>query len=164
MKKLILSLLLAVSCFQLTAATTSLTIASGVMTNIPLILQGNVKLTQIALASTGTNVVSVQFIDTYTNALSYTNAGYTNILSYATNYISTWTNYYGATNSWTNISLVDITNNVAGTTNLFPVRIIMATPTNTTTRIDSVPYFFTSGVWVTNTGTGNANLTVTYQQ
>lgn len=147
------------------AATTSLTIAAGVMTNLITLNNGSVKVTQFVLTSTGTNISSIQAIDTYTNWLKYTNSAYTNILTYGTNLVVTWTNYYGATNTVTNSgSLVDITNSVAGTTNTFPVRVILATPTNSSTRIDNVNYYFNDGIWITNTGSGNANVTITYQQ
>lgn len=144
------------------AASASITVAAGVMTNFPLLVSGPVKISQVVLTSTGTNIASVQFIDTPTNALTFTNAAYTNITSYLTNYINNWTNYYGVVNSWTNISLVDITNSVAGTTNNYPVRMILATPTNSSTRVDNAVYSYLYTPWVTNTGTGSINVTINY--
>jgi hypothetical protein len=166
MKKYILYCLTALSLVSASKAVTiSVTVAPGVMTNFPTLVAAPVKVTQVVITSAGTNIAQGQLIDTPTNQFFYTNAAYSNILTYATNYVSTWTNYYGATNVVTNTSsLVDVTNSVAGTTNTYPVRIVLSTPTNTSTRIDNVSYYFQNGIWATNTGTGSATFTITYQQ
>lgn len=147
------------------AANQSISIASGVMTNFP-INSGSVKITQILISSPGTNYsTNIQFIDTYTNWLLYTNAAYSNTLTYATNYTLSWTNYYGVVNSWTNYTLVDLTNNlVPASTNIFPIRITTSIPTNSSLKFDSVNYYFQSGLWITNSGPGSINATITYQQ
>jgi len=123
------------------------------------------KVTQVILtASTATNT-SVQLWDTYTNQTLFTNAAYSNILTYVTNYVSVWTNYYGVTNTVTNkASLVDITNLVAGTTNSFNQVMVLSAPSNTTIKVDQVNYYFQNGIWITNTSSGNAVVTITYQQ
>lgn len=147
------------------AASTSVTIPSGTMTNLITLNNGSVKVTQIVLTSITTNAVNCYFIDTYTNWLAYTNAGYTNILTYVTNYVSVWTNYYGRTNTVTNsASLIDVAYTNAGTTNAFPIRMILSTPTNTSVRVDNVNYYFNDGIWVSNSASGNAQVTITYQQ
>lgn len=166
MKKLFISLGLS-SLFALStnAATISQTFTSGQYTNFSLIIPGPVQVKQVILTGPVANTCSVQLIDAPTNSLVYTNAGFTNIISYGTNQITTWTNYYGATNSVTNVNLVDVTNTVPGFTNLYPVRIVMNAPTNGTVNTGgSINYFFNSGLWVSNVGPGSATLTVTYSQ
>ena len=165
MKKLFLTLgLSALVSYGAFAASQTVSIASGVMTNFP-IQSGSVKITQILMSSATTNYsTSIQFVDTYTNWLVYTNAAYSNILSYATNYTLNWTNYYGAVNSWTNLTLVDLTNSVAGTTNNFPTRILTSIGTNSSLKFDNVNYYFQNGLWITNSGPGAVSFTITYQQ
>lgn len=166
LKKLSLSLLVGfVFCFGAQAATTSVTIPPGVMTNFTLLSQGSLKVTQVILtASTATNT-TVQLWDTYTNQTLFTNAAYSNILTYVTNYVSTWTNYYGVTNKVTNTaSLVDITNLVAGTTNSFNQAMVLSAVASTSIRVDAANYYFQNGLWITNTSSGNAVVTITYQQ
>lgn len=167
MKKLLLSSLLfgalATGAF---AASQAITVPSGTMTNFPINL-GSVKLTQIIASCPGTNyTTNVVFVDTPNNSLLYTNAAYSNTLSYATNYVITYTNYYGRTNNLTNLVLVDVTNNlVAATTNNYPQRLIFALAgSNTSVRFDQVNYYFVEGLWVTNSGPGAVTLTITYQQ
>jgi hypothetical protein len=144
--------------------TLSQTFTANQFTNFTSMLPGPVKVTQIILVSSSTNNSSVQFWDTPTNTQVFTNSAYTNLISYATNYVSTWTNYYGATNSVTNISLIDATNTVAATTNNYPLRISLAAGTNASIRADNVNYYFTSGVWVSNVSTNPATITITFQQ
>lgn len=166
MKKLSLGLILIGALVSNTfAATQAITVPSGTMTNFP-ISYGSVKIQQIIVTTPGTNyTTNYEFIDTPTNWLVFTNSAYSNILSYATNYVTTWTNYYGKVNSDTNIDLVDITNAVAASTNYYPVRIIGSVPTNNATAVLSgVNYYFVSGLWVTNSGPGAATFTITYQQ
>lgn len=148
------------------AASVSLSLTAGTMTNFALLLSNApVKVTAITLTSATTNVVNnIQFVDTPTNTLVYTNLAYSNLLSYATNYVSTWTNYYGRTNSITNLSLVDVTNSVAGATNNYPVRFIGSVPTNSTVTAQPLSAFFQNGLWVTNGGSGTAGITIQYQQ
>lgn len=148
------------------AAVATLTIAPGVMTNVPFL--GGVssaKITQFVLTSSGTNYGQVSVIDTFTNRFFYTNSAYSNILTYVTNYVSTWTNYYGYTNNVTNsASLVDITNSVAGTTNSFPTNMVVSVGTNATTTVNNPGIVFRDGVWVTNGSGSTLSLVVTYQQ
>jgi hypothetical protein len=167
MKKILSSILmlgaLVVNTF---AASQSITIPSGTMTNFP-INGGSVKVTQIITTAAGTNYsTNIVFVDTPTNWLVFTNAAYSNTLSYATNYVITYTNYYGRTNNLTNIMLVDLTNNlVAATTNFFPQRVILSIPSNVASvKYDQVNYYFNEGLWVTNSGPGAVSVTITYQQ
>lgn len=161
-KNVLIGLLL-IAAVSVKASTVALTVASGVMTNI-IPNFGSAKITQIIAATTGTNTATINLYDTFTNTTVYTNVAYSNILSYGTNYVSTWTNYYGVTNSVTNISLYDVTNSVAATTNSWPLRIAGAIPSNSVVRFDNVNYYFVNSAWVTNSGSGSVTLTVTFQQ
>lgn len=166
MKKLLLILglsgLLSQSMF---AASATLTIGANVMTNFSLLsLSVPVKVTSVQVNTQSTNAAVVYFIDTFTNQTLYTNAAYTNIISYATNYINTWTNYYGVTNSVTNKALIDVTNSVIATTNLWPVRYSASVGTNTTVLTDQLNAQFFTGLWITNQSAGSVNVTVTFQQ
>ena len=166
MKKLLTFVALIGLVAKLSAATVTIQLGAGAFTNIFGLNNGSAKVTQFLLTSTATNIASVMVVDTPTNWLSFTNKAYTNIISYPTNYIAVWTNYYGATNYWTNLTLVDITNTVAATTNSYPVRAYLTTATNSTLRVDQANYYFLDGVWVTNTtpNSSTAFLTITYTQ
>lgn len=148
---------------QASAVTVALTIASGVATNI-IPGFGSAKITQIIASTTGTNTATFNIFDSPTNQFLYTNAAYTNIISYGTNYVTTYTNYYGVTNSFTNLALFDASNTNAASTNFYPLRINVTAPSNSVTRLDNVNYYFINSPWVTNLGSGNITLTVTYQQ
>jgi len=171
MKKILLSLVLAVGLSS-QAAQITLTVLPGTMTNLLGAVNGMAKVSQIIVAaSTSTNVYGIQLIDTPTNQLGYATPAYSNTVSYATNNTgwSVYTNYFGVTTTITNFTLVDVTNNVvAATTNLYPIRAQISTLGGTSTRADNVNYWFSTGIWVTNSGAvgtgGPASVTITYQQ
>jgi hypothetical protein len=150
--------------------TTSMLINPGVMTNFPTIpftVNGPVKVTQIIISSSSTNVSNLEFVDTPTNTLTWTNAAYSNILSYATNVVTNYVNYYGRTNSYTNLSLVDVTNSVPAVTNNYNVALHPIITTNATATFQNVNYYFVNGLWITNVaapGSGPSTVTITYQQ
>jgi hypothetical protein len=147
------------------AITTTLTILPGTYTNLLSVTNGTLKITQIVLTAPGTTNVSALFVDAPTNSLLYTTPAFTNRLSYATNYITIWTNYYNVTNATTNIALIDVTNNVAAATNNWPQRLSAAALAGTSTIYSGVNYYFLFGCWVTNTTVGSyETVTVTYQQ
>ncbi len=169
MKKLIIltSLLLAIGINQSKAAIASQVVLAQTMTNIPTALPGNsLKISQLIVtppaAAAGTN--SFQLYDTPTNTTVYAVGPYTNILFYATNLIVSWTNYYGRTNSWTNLSLVDYTNSVALQTNNYPLMLQALLPTNTTVTYPNLGITCIYGAWVTNTGTLPITINMTYTQ
>ena len=146
------------------AASTSATVASGVMTNFSALLPGSARVTQIIVSASTTNTTSLQFVDTSTNSTVYTNSSYVGAGSYLTNLVTTWTNYYGVTNSVTNIQLVDYSITNAATTNFYNVPVAVQVNTNATVKFDLVNYYFNRGVWVTNLGGGPAIITLTYVQ
>ena len=156
--------LLATSLVTVSAisATLSLTIApnSG-PTNLLAPFNGAAKITQLVVTA-NSNTATLYFIDTPAPIISYTNAAYTGYTRYPTNYVFSWTNFYGVVNSTTNIALATITNTVAATTNLYPVRITAVAGTSAT-KYDNVNYYFNSGVYVTNGSSSSAVVTVTFQ-
>ena len=145
------------------AASVTTTIQSGGLSNLVLRTGLPVKVTQIVVTSQATNSARVKIYDCPTNSVTYTNAAYTNVLSYLTNYITLYTNYFGVTNAFTNYAMVDVSQQVAATTNTYPVRVEAIAPTNTSAVYDGVNYYFYSGIWATNNSAGAATVTVTYQ-
>ena len=111
-----------------------------------------------------TNNGSVGFIDSPTNLPTYVVPAYTNTVSYATNTIVRWTNYFGVVNSWTNIALVDLSNTVASTTNNYPRKAVVSTLANTTTTVSPTYSVYDNGLWVTNYTASPATVTIQYRQ
>lgn len=165
MKKILLILGLVSLSTKLLAASATAIIPANTMTNFVLLSQAPVKVISLSANTFTTNSAIIFAYDTPTNATVYTNAGYTNILSYVTNYITTYTNYYGYTNNLTNKALVDVTNSVAITTNnLYPLRYSASIGTNATVLTDQLNAVFNQGLWITNQSVGAVAVTVTYQQ
>lgn len=146
------------------AASLTTTIQSGGYSNLLGLLQGRpATVSAIAVTSQATNSARLRIYDSPTNTVWYTNAAYVSEGIYATNYIQTYTNYYGATNSITNVALVhySVTNAAAGYT--YPLRFDGIAATNSTAIYDGVNYYFINGVWGTNASVGAVTVTVTYQ-
>lgn len=165
MKKILASLLIIGSIVAASAATITVTVPPAGFTNLLSVVGGVAKITQINVtASTATNT-TVAILDTPTNALTYVVPAYTNRLIYGTNYTQIYTNYFGVltTNIMTNV-LTSVSQTVAATTNNYPVRVTQSALASTTSSIDGVNYYFINGVWATNTSSGNASVTITYQQ
>ena len=162
------------------AATFTLTLAAGTATNALQALSGInssgglIKLSQVSVTATTASNTLVYVYDApltnyngVLNALSYTNAPYTNTLSVLTNMITSITNWYGVVQSLTNYQLIDITNNaVSGSTNLYPLRIAIAAAAGTTYTYPNQNYYFQNGILITNASptAGNASFTFTYTQ
>lgn len=169
MKNMFKSLLVGVgvlACVNSQAASTiTVVVQPGTMTNILSNLQSGAAIVRsFTLAANGTNAAVVLY-DTPTNQLVWTNVSYISSTSYATNYILTWTNFMGATNSWTNLTLVDITNTVTGSSNnVYAARISGAALASTTTIINPLYTVFENGIWATNTSSGVATVTIQFLQ
>lgn len=147
-------------------ATVTLLVQPGTFTNL-LSVQGSAKVTQISVAATTATNTTVALVDCPTNQLTYVVPAYTNVLSYATNIVVSWTNYFGVVNYSTNTyALVRVTNSVASVTNNYPIRSTISSLGGTTTTTTGVNYWFVNGLWVTNTSgsPGPAAVTITYQQ
>lgn len=145
------------------AATMSTTIAAAGFSNV-VALAGSATVKQVILSSPANNTSLVQFYDVNTNSTRFTNAAYIGVSSYVTNCITVWTNFFGGTNYMTNVCLVDITNTVPAYSNFYPATMTLAIGTNQSYTAEGLNYIFNRGVWATNLGSGNATVTVTYQQ
>ena len=166
--KIVLSAAIALTSLSVFAFSTSMTLQPGGFTNFPTPVNGSpVKVTSVTITGSATNVANLKFIDTYTNSLVYTNGVYTNVISYATNIVSSFVNYYGVTTLNTNAQLIDVANTVPANTNNFNIPIAVVCPTNGSISMPLVNYYFANGIWVTNTTAGSsgpATITVTFQQ
>lgn len=146
------------------AASATATVSAANLTNIATILSSPAKVTQVVITPDVSGSAILGFYDTPTNSIIYTNAAYSNILSYASNVITFWTNYYGRTNYTTNLSLVEITNVINGSTNNYNLELYALAPTNTPVTIPNLNLLFQYGIWVTNSGTKAATITISYTQ
>lgn len=165
MKKLILLGLLAVSLVANSfALSTAVTIPTATMTNLFVPAGGSVKITQLIAVSPVNNTTAFQVYDTPTNSTQFIQAAFIGGGNFQTNVVTTWTNYYGKVNSFTNIAQIDYTNTVAAITNYYPLRIAGNIATNSSLQFNNVNYYFGNGVWVTNTGVGSVTITVTYEK
>lgn len=171
MKKLLVSLVVGIGLLA-NAATVTVTIPATTGTNVPTILNpygtngAPFTLLSAVLVPASGCAANVYLYDSPLY-LWYTNAAYSNITSYVTNYIAMWTNYYGYTNYWTNASLIDVTNSVLGTSNAYPVALVLAAPTNVPTTFVNLNTRFRYGCLITNTvntAQGTPTLTLTYTQ
>jgi len=150
--------------FAAQANTVSYTLPAGSFTNLLSLNNGFAKITQVIL-SAGASNAAVQLWDTPTNSFTFTNAAYTNMISYLTNMTFIYSNYYGGFVTNTNTVLVDITNSVPISTNNYPLRIALAALPNTSvSTVGGINYYFNDGVWGTNTSQGTETVTITYQQ
>jgi len=160
-------LVLAIVLVGLSASAESIStnINPGTMLQLMPLRGGFARVSQVLItATTSTNSV-VNFYDNTTNLTYRIQQPYTNTVSYVTNIVTSWTNYFGVVNTMTNTSLVDNTNNVVAlsTNNISPT-ITIGTAGGTSTRADTVSYYFHSGIWVTNSSSGAAAVSITYQQ
>lgn len=162
MKKLLLIVGLAAASLMANAETVSMQVSGNTMTNLLSLRNGSAKITQIVLTAGGTNA-NVRLFDNVTNWTFTVQAPYTNNFSYATNLTSSYTNYFGVINYYTNLVLVDVTNNVVPAYTNYTSVVDMSALTNTTSVANGT-YYFHRGVWVTNLGTGVASVGITYQQ
>ena len=164
MKKNIISLALALG-FSLTAlgtpVTQTVTVAPGAFT---LLSSGPIKVSQIVSVGTTATNSSALLVDATTNSTTYVVLAYTNFVSYITNSPFIYTNYYGvlstnADSGGTNWVLVDVAKAVAQATNNLPTVSVGALGNQALVYNNLNTYFF-RGIWVTNTGTGNMQITI----
>lgn len=169
MKKLLKSLIVAsvisIAVNSEATFTFTTTVGTGLFTNIFAGFNNPIQIVSVTATAGTLGPANIQFIDTPTNWLQYTNFQYTNTLSYATNWNTTWTNYYGVVS--TNVAPIvvqwDVTNNlVQGTTNYWPVPLYVSVASNSTAYYTGLAALFNRGMWVTNSGIGSGTLTITY--
>jgi len=164
MKRLFIlaSLFASLSAFAVSGSVT-VSIAAAGMTNVLAPLRGSAQITQVILTAPANNTASVTMVDSVTNILTYTNASYITLGSYVTNYITTYTNFFGTVNSFTNAALVDYSITNAATAYSYPNLLTVTAGTNSSVMIPYPQTFnFRNGVYATNTGSGSLTLTVTY--
>lgn len=145
--------------------TAAYTIGANASTNIPLSLGTNVSFVLLSASLTApvNNTATLMLYDNNTNSYSNSIPAYTISTSYATNWIQTWTNYYGLTNSLTNISLIDVLVTNAATNIALNADYIWSAPTNTTINFNSLNNRFQKGLLVTNqNANASATLIITY--
>jgi hypothetical protein len=168
MKKYIVSLLaLAATTVVVNASSFSLTSAANTLTNVlGTVVSGPVKILQVSVTTGAQGLTNAPFYDMVTNSqvniFTYTNAAYTNQVSYPTNLVWTYTDFWTHVTSLTNLVLVDIVSTNAATTNFYPVRLALSAAAGTTYTV-SGNFYFMNGMWFTNTSQGTVTLTVLYQ-
>jgi hypothetical protein len=162
MKKFFLSLglLLALATVQVKAANVTYVLLPNGITNT---LGAPILVTKVVLSANGTNS-TIQAVDSPTNTLTLAVAAYTNITTYATNLVVSWTNFFGAVNSYTNVAQIQQTNSNASSTVQYARPFAAATAASTTTTIDDASYFFLNGVLLTNNSSGTVTITLSYQK
>lgn len=158
MKKIlsVLALFCALNAF---AGTVTVSVAPYSTTNI---VVGGCIVKQFVVSGTANSIIYVYDAPTWTN-FTYTIPAYSNTVSYATNYAISWTNYWGAVTTTTNLSLVDQTNSVVpASTNWYPLRITVIGTANSPVILNSVNYQFANGVQVSNSTSTATSVTATY--
>jgi hypothetical protein len=160
------------------AGTATVTVLGGTMTNLFSFTpnQGSVLVKQV-IVSPATGVVPqlLSLVDTPTNLLVFTTLAYSNKVSYATNYVVVYTNFYGVVtsnnwyqaavgNTYTNYELVDITNSVPQATNNYNVRFSVGVVSNSPPIVYSaINQYYDNGIWVTNAAaSGSATVTIVW--
>lgn len=139
--------------------TASVTVPPGGMSNL---VANPCRVSQMVItATTSTNATGL-VLDSVIPALSTNTLAYTNTISYGTNLIWGYTNYFGVITSLTNFALVDVTNNVVPTNVFYYPSMPVAAIGNSSSTIANLNQTFVRGIEVTNGGVGNLNVTVSY--
>lgn len=163
-----LAVALIASDAQATLGSSTTVITAGGYSNLLATLpnvNGSVTITSVLLTTPAATASTITMTDGTTNRLTYTLPAYSNLTSYATNYITSYTNFFGVVNSFTNVALIDITNSVAASTNNYRIPFQASVATNSTVQFNG-QYFFLNGVWATNaaSGAGSTTVTITYER
>ena len=163
-KYFIIAALLAATVAQAAQVTTVIT--AGANSNLLGNFRGSAKVTDILITTPAATATTLKLVDSVNTTNTYLSPAYTGVTSYATNVITTYTNFFGVVNNVTNVQLVDVSTSVSATTNNFPVRFQAYVGTNTSQLYSGVDYMFVNGIWATNitSGSGSTTVTSTYQQ
>ena len=166
MKKIFIAIASVVTATAVYAASTTITVPANTSSNLFTVNQsGYGKITSIIAGNANpSGTVTLSLWDNSTASLWITNPAYSSIVSYATNYILSWTNYFGVVNSWTNFSLANYTNSVAATSNAIPFKATITVPAAGSIVLNPVSYIFDTGAWITNSSSSNATITVNFTQ
>jgi len=144
------------------AASLTTVVLPGTMTNLLVGFNQSTQVKSFVIAANSTNAAA-SIIDVATNKFTYVVPPYTNTVYYATNYINSWTNFYGVVQYTTNLNLIDVTNNVvAQSTNTYPVKLGLAALAGASSTYSGVNTYFNRGVWATNNSSGIATITIVY--
>ena len=165
-KYFLIAALLAATTAQAAQLTTVITANATSNLLAAATFRGSARVTDILISTPAATASALKFIDSPTVTNTYVSPAYTGITTYATNVITTYTNFFGVVNSVTNVQLVDVSTSVSASTNNYPIRFQANVGTNTSVLYSGVDYQFVNGIWATNTasGTGSATVTITYQQ
>lgn len=127
-----------------------------------LLVSNSCRVTQVIITANANTNASTLCIDAPTNGTLYIIPGFTNFVTYGTNMLNIYTNYFGVltTNIYTN-AIVDVGQTNIQTTNSYPVRVALGAAAGSSFKADNVNYYFQSGVMVTNNSPGFAPETVT---
>lgn len=141
--------------------------AALVSTNAPigtnLVLTGLGQIASITFYSTNTSAVNVSLIDSPVAKATYTNAQYVSYSQVSTNQTTTYTNFFGNVETWTNTVLLTIATTNSSISNAYPRLGVWVVQSNVQQQI----YFpvnqqFVRGILVTNDGP--VNVTIQYYQ
>lgn len=145
--------------------TRTITMTAGSVSNLLSVADsGGARITQVILTSPAAASSRINIYDSPTNVFTWTNAAYQTVTPTITNFITSYVNYYGATNTFTNVALIAVTNTVAANTNNYSLVFAGVAATNSSATYDG-PYFFRNGAWATNaTVGGTATVTITYER
>ena len=174
MKKFFLALALVGLTVNLMAGNASVQLKPSGFTNL-LSFAGIANVTQFTVAANNGTNAFVLFVDCPTNLLTYTTPAYTQTVSYVTNLSYLYTNYFGVsttngtggglfsgiTNTYT--ALVDVPQTVAAATNAYPIRFGLGALSGSTASVTERATFL-RGIWVTNASSGDALVSIVYQQ
>lgn len=163
MKKLFIIAALFGSLLINKADTISVVCPATSVTNLTALAPGYATVTSISISALEATNAVVRLYDSITGYMTNVFPATTSIGSYATNYITCWTNYYNVQNCFTNIALVNYTNTVPGTTNAALVKATVTAAASSTTTVSPVNYNFNYGVWATNGSFGAVGITITYE-
>lgn len=156
-RRMTLMSLLFVSVLSLKAATISTNLSTG----LNLLLLGAGQVGQLSLYTTNGPGATVYLIDSPTNQISTTNNGTSvSVSRYNTNVVTTYTNFFGNIENWTNTTTVTLYTTNSVVTNNYPVLgtfLLVSNVPQTITYSSSQP--FVRGVLITNT----APVTILFQ-
>lgn len=150
--------------FSSYAATITVEVPSNTTSNLLTSFSPGCKITAVQITSPANAIARVALVDTPNGDTTYTNAAYVSTTKYATNQVVSWVNYFGATNSYTNISLVSMTVTNSAASFSYPVLCTLSAGTNATTSLTGVNFQAFRGVYAVTDTNGSAMVTITYTQ
>ena len=158
-KKLLTSLFALLTAFAVSAATYT-TNLTGHGTNLIIITNG-IQINSITFANSSGATLSAAVYDSKYTSLKWTNTPYTNLTSYTTNYVTTFTNFSGVIQTNTNSVLWTYSNAVAAATNDFRALTTVAV-SNAVTYVWTPSTLMVAGFGLVVTNSTNVSLTVNY--